>query len=127
MRIEHLAIQVASPSQMTAWYQKHLGLTVIRHVGGKPDTHFLADDSGRVLLEIYNNPAATLPDYASMHPLLLHMAFVSSDVQADCDRLVAAGAVVVDPPFVTPVGDHLAMLRDPWGLAIQLCCRAELM
>ncbi|MEZ4702532.1 MAG: hypothetical protein R2834_19520 [Rhodothermales bacterium] len=25
----------------------------------------------------------------------------------------------------TPAGDALAMLRDPWGMAIQLCSRAE--
>jgi hypothetical protein len=28
---------------------------------------------------------------------------------------------------VTPAGDHMAMLRDPWGLALQLCQRAESM
>lgn len=127
MRIEHFAVQVSSPSKMTAWYEQHLGLKVTRHVGGKADTHFLADDSGRVLLEIYNNPEATLPDYTSMHPLLLHMAFISNDVQSDCDRLIAAGATVVEASFTTSAGDTLAMLRDPWGLAIQLCCRATAM
>jgi hypothetical protein len=25
--------------------------------------------------------------------------------------------------IVTPLGDRLAMLRDPWGLSIQLCNR----
>ncbi len=34
--------------------------------------HFLADGSGRVMLEMYNNPAATVPDYNAMHPLVLH-------------------------------------------------------
>lgn len=127
MQIEHFALQVSDATQMASWYGKHLGLTIGRFVGGKADTHFLADETGRVLLEIYNNPLASIPDYASMHPLLVHLAFVSSDVQADCDRLVAAGAVVVDPLFTTPAGDLLAMLRDPWGLAIQLCHRAVAM
>ncbi|HAI11504.1 MAG TPA: glyoxalase/bleomycin resistance/dioxygenase family protein [Phycisphaerales bacterium] len=127
MRIEHFAVQVASPTEMTSWYQKHLGLRIIRHVGGIAGTCFLADDSDRVLLEIYSNPKVVTPDYASMHPLLLHMAFVSDDVQRDCDRLARAGATVIDAPFVSPAGDSLAMLRDPWGLAIQLCCRAKQM
>jgi uncharacterized glyoxalase superfamily protein PhnB len=127
MRFEHVAIQVAGPAKMVQWYGEHLGLTVARHVGGPADTHFLADETGRVLVEIYCNAKASLPDYASMHPLLLHLAFVSQDTQADCDRLVKAGATVVDPPFTTPNGDCLAMLRDPWGLALQLCCRSESM
>ena len=125
MRLEHVAIQVAEPAAMTKWYGEHLGLTIARHVGGEADTHFLADETGRVLIEIFANPKASLPDYASMHPLLLHLAFVSDDVDADCDRLVKAGASVVDPPFTTAAGDKLSMLRDPWGLALQLCCRAQ--
>jgi uncharacterized glyoxalase superfamily protein PhnB len=127
MLIEHFAVQVAFPTQMADWYGRHLGLSITRHVGGKADTHFLCDSSGRVLLEIYNNPAIDVPDYASMHPLYLHLAFISEDVEADCKRLVEADASVVDAMVTTPAGDRLAMLRDPWGFAIQLCCRATAM
>jgi len=28
-------------------------------------------------------------------------------------------------PFTNPAGDEVAMLRDPWGLAIQLIHRAD--
>ena len=125
MQIEHLAYQVHNPTEVAAWYGKHCGLTISRKLGGKPDAHFLADDTGRVLLEIYNNPAIDLPDYAAMNPLYLHLAFVSFDVPADVARLVEAGASIVDKPFTIPGGDNLAMLRDPWGFAIQLCHRAE--
>jgi hypothetical protein len=31
----------------------------------------------------------------------------------------------VDEVTTTPAGDKLAMLRDPWGLAIQFVRRAE--
>jgi uncharacterized glyoxalase superfamily protein PhnB len=127
MQIEHIAWQVQSPAQVAAWYGEHLGLTVRRRVEGKPDAHFLADGSGRVLLEIYNNPAVDVPDYAARDPLYLHLAFVSADVDADCARLIEAGATLHTAPLTTSVGDRLAMLRDPWGFAIQLCCRKEAM
>ncbi len=58
-----------------------------------------------------------------MDPLLLHVAFVSEDPDADKVALLAAGAT-----FVTDLslddGSQLIMMRDPWGLAIQLCKRS---
>lgn len=59
-----------------------------------------------------------------MDPLLLHIAFVCEDLAATTKRLVAAGATLVAGPELLPSGDELAMLRDPWGLAIQLAKRA---
>ena len=38
------------------------------------------------------------------------------------DRHAAAGAVVVDEVRLDD-GSHLIMMRDPWGLALQLCKR----
>ena len=40
-------------------------------------------------------------------------------------RLLAAGASAEGEALVTPTGDHVAMLRDPWGLAIQFVHRAQ--
>ena len=54
-----------------------------------------------------------------MEPALLHVALVCNDVAAAADRLIAAGAVLVrGREFLGE--DEVAMLRDPWGLAIQL-------
>ena len=71
------------------------------------------------------NVSDAAPDYARQDPLMLHVAFVSDDVAADRDRLIAAGATTVGEIAHTPAGDTLAMLRDPWGPAIQLCQRAK--
>jgi uncharacterized glyoxalase superfamily protein PhnB len=46
-------------------------------------------------------------------------------VEAERDRLVAAGASVVEAFNRTDAGDEMAMLRDPWGFPIQLMKRAE--
>jgi uncharacterized glyoxalase superfamily protein PhnB len=86
---------------------------------------FIADGTGQVMIELYNNNEGPIPDYAKQHPLTLHIALVSENVAADRERLIAAGATPVGEPKQTPAGDILAMLRDPWGLAIQLCQRAE--
>lgn len=127
MKIEHVAIQVAEPAAMARWYVRHLGLTVVRSSTEPPYAHFLADDGGTVMLEIYHNTRAPLPNHAGMDPLELHLAFVSEDVPADRARLIDAGATPAEDMVTTPAGDTLAMLRDPWGLAVQLCQRRQRM
>jgi uncharacterized glyoxalase superfamily protein PhnB len=124
MRIEHVAWQVADPVAVAKWYVQHLGFTVLRKLEASPLTHFLADETGRVVVEIYRNPAATIPDYPAMNPLLLHLAFVADDPEAQRDRLFKAGATLHED-LTTPAGDRLIMMRDPFGFAIQLCKRAK--
>jgi catechol 2,3-dioxygenase-like lactoylglutathione lyase family enzyme len=125
MKIEHLAFMVAEPKKMANWYGEHLGLKVLRSFEGKAEPHFLVDDAGCVVLEIYNNHDFKVPNYAEMPPAVLHVAFLSDDLPADFERLVKAGATIVDEPAKTELGDQFAMLRDPWGLAVQLVTRAK--
>ena len=125
MKIEHVAWMVEDPVAAAKWYEEHLEMRVVRSGGAPANVRFLADSTGRVLLEIYNNPKAKVPDYRSMHPLVLHLAFVVDDVRAAHRRLLAAGATEVEPVRVTESGDELSMLRDPWGFPIQLLKRAR--
>jgi glyoxylase I family protein len=122
--VEHIAVNVADPVAMASWYCEHLGMQVVRQGDPPASMHFLADASGRVILEIYNALPDDVPDYGSMKPLVLHIAFASQDAEADFERLVAAGALAVsDGVGVNADGDHMAMLRDPWGMTVQLCQR----
>ena len=123
MKIEHVALNVAAPAAMASWYVEHLGMTVARKIDEAPHTHFLADSGGNVMLEVYNNPPDRVPAYAAMDPLLLHVAFVSDDPDADKQGLIEAGATLVDDQPLAD-GSRVVMLRDLWGLAIQLCKRA---
>lgn len=125
MKIEHLAYMYPEPAQAAAWYVENLGFRIVRRMEESPFTHFLSDSSGQVMVEFYNNPAAEVLGYAGLHPLQLHLALVSANPQADRDRLVQTGATVARDSFLTPEGDELVMLRDPWGFAIQLCKRAQ--
>lgn len=127
MKIEHVAYNVEDPLAMGRWYVEHMGLSVKRRTIDPPYAHFLADDSGTVMIEIYGNTEAPVPDYRNLNASSLHLAFVSPDVDADIERLTAAGATLDGEPFSTPDGDHLAMLRDPWGFAIQLVKRGTAM
>ncbi|HSU57472.1 MAG TPA: VOC family protein [Candidatus Dormibacteraeota bacterium] len=127
MKIEHVALQVPEPIVMADWYVKHLGFSIARSSGEPAHARFLKDSSGSVMLEIYRNPKASVPEYTKIDPLWLHIAFVSHDPASDRDKLVAAGATVVEEVVKTPSGDELVMLRDPWGVAVQLVKRAESM
>ncbi len=124
MKIEHFALNVEDALSAARWYVEHLGLTVKRRVMEAPWAHFLADDSGTVMIEIYSNTQVELADYRKTDPLAMHIALISEDVEADVARLTAAGASQVGDITQTPSGDTMAMLRDPWGVAIQLVKRA---
>jgi glyoxylase I family protein len=122
LRLEHVALNVADPRAMADWYVEHLGMRVVRRVEGPPHTRFIADVAGATVLELYENRSARVPDYLHMDPLELHLAFDSRDPDADRDALVRAGATPVSDDRL-PDGSRLLMLRDPWGLALQLCAR----
>jgi catechol 2,3-dioxygenase-like lactoylglutathione lyase family enzyme len=124
VKIEHVAYQVEDPPAFARWYAQHLGLTITRVQPDPPFGHFLADDGNTVMLEVYNNPAVAVPDYAGIDPFVLHVAFSVPDVPSVRARLLGAGATAVGEVQVSPAGDQLAMLRDPWGLPIQLVRRA---
>ncbi|MCK4752607.1 MAG: VOC family protein [Planctomycetes bacterium] len=125
MKIEHLALQVTDPVAMADWYCKNLGFTVKRSADAPVPVRFIADNSGNTILEIYNNPKAPMPDYSSMDPLLLHIAFACENIPEVFQNLKAAGAKEISAPEFLDNGDHLAMLRDPWGLAVQLVNRSN--
>jgi len=89
---------------MGDWYVKNLWM-LCREIGGEP-THarFLMDAAGVGKLEVYRNPKVSVPEYNSMDPLLMHLAFVSNDPSVDPGPLVAAGARVVEDLTNTPAG-----------------------
>ena len=122
MKIEHFALNVEAPTAMAKWYTKHLNLKIIKQQEKPPFTTFLTDESERVMIEIYNNPADEIPPYRKMNPLILHLAFASESPELDKNKLLEAGATLESEDYLDD-GSHLVMMRDPWGLSIQLCKR----
>ncbi|OHE81145.1 MAG: hypothetical protein A3G75_12445 [Verrucomicrobia bacterium RIFCSPLOWO2_12_FULL_64_8] len=124
MKVEHFALNVPDPRAMSRWYVEHVGFKVVRSRDDPPYTRFLADDTGRVVVELYANPSAAIPDYGAQHPLVFHLAVVATDAKAARARLEKAGAgVFLEEP--QPDGSLLIMMRDPWGVPLQLCQRAK--
>lgn len=126
MIFEHFAINVPDPQATADWYVKHVGLTIVRQQSEHPFMTFLADSTGRVICELYYRPEQTIMNYGSQHPLTFHFAMESANAEADKKRLLAAGAFFYEEQYL-PDGSHLVMMRDPWGISLQLCQRATRM
>lgn len=125
MKIEHVAINVEQPTKMVNWYIEHLGMKVVRANNDANETHFVVDEAGQVVVEVYNNPLSPMPDYRGMNPLMFHIAFAVDDIEAARSQMIAAGATPEGEINSTPAGDKLCFLRDPWGVPLQLARRAK--
>jgi catechol 2,3-dioxygenase-like lactoylglutathione lyase family enzyme len=124
MKFEHFALNVPAPREMAAWYVAHLGFQLLRSSTTGSLAHFLGDDTGRICFEVYRNPAAPIPNYSAMDPLTLHFAVFSPAAAALRAALVTAGATLLSEDTF-PDGSVIVMLRDPWGVALQICQRAK--
>ncbi len=124
MKLEHVAINVPDAAALAQWLVDHLGMRIVLANPAPPYMHFVADAAGS-MLELYSNPAVEIPDYANIHPTNLHLAFTSSNIEADRERMLAAGATTVTDITVTPAGDKLLFLRTPWQVPFQFVQRKK--
>lgn len=122
MHFEHAALNVPDPQAMAKWYVDNCGLRAVVATDAPPYMHFMADVTGRIVFELYANPKAPIPDYATQHPLVLHLAFAVEDIDANKARLLSAGATEISDETQAN-GNRLVMLRDPWGIPLQLVMR----
>jgi glyoxylase I family protein len=123
MIFEHFAINVLNPLELAKWYTSNCEMKIIKLITVPPFTHFLADSSGRSVIEIYSNLSVKIPDYNALHPLEFHFAFKVKDVREMKEKLVSAGAKLLED-VTSEDGSHFVMLRDPFGIPLQLCKRA---
>ena len=124
-RIEHVAFNVADPRAVVRWYTTHLGMTVVR--ADPPPAHltFITDASRQVMLEFQHHVTNPLLNPSSLHPRALHLTFNTPDIVLTQKLLLAAGATLVESLSTADSGDQMVMLRDPWGLALQLVQRKQ--
>jgi len=125
IRLEHVAINVENPAAMAIWYKDNLGMKIVREGPPPANMRFISDSAGNMMLELYNNPPDEVPDYPTMNPLSLHIAFMVDDVKAITRKLISAGATIAVEMNTTDAGDELIILRDPWGVPIQFLKRAK--
>jgi predicted enzyme related to lactoylglutathione lyase len=124
MTFEHFALNVVDINGVVNWYCTHLGLTIANQQKVSPFMTFLADSTDRVVIEFYKREDELAEDFSNSHPLTFHVAFVSENAEEDKQRLLKTGASFFEEIFKED-GSHLVMLRDPWGMPLQLCQRAE--
>jgi len=122
MIFEHFALNVKDVAAVVRWYTEQVGLKVVNAQTDPPYMTFLADSSGRVMLELYHRADEAITDFTEQHFLTFHLAFVSENAEADKNRLMAEDATFVEEVNKED-GSHLIMLRDPWGMPLQLCQR----
>lgn len=123
MRLEHLAFNLEDPIAAADWYCAHLGMRLLSVHRDAPAGAFLADDAD-MRLELYSKPQAETMPLGRLSADTFHLAVITSHIEADRQRLIAAGAVAVGEIETTHRGDRLCFLRDPFGLCIQLAERA---
>lgn len=124
MVFEHFALNVNNVAAVVAWYVSNVELKVVHQQKELPFMTFLADSSDRVVLELYQKSEETMTNFQSQHPATFHVAFVSENAKKDSERLQQEGAALVEEVSL-PDGGLLVMLRDPWGMPLQLCQRAK--
>ncbi len=123
MKLEHSAVNVKDAKSVAQWWSEHLGLRIVVANATPPYIHFLADEDGS-MMEIYSMMEAEVPDWDAVDPRSIHFAFSTSDSVADRDRLVAAGATVISESM-SPAGDALVFLKDPFSTPFQLVQRKK--
>ena len=90
MIFEHFALNVSNPVEMGNWYVNNLEMKIVRSIEKAPFARFLADKTGRVVVELYSNSSAKIPEYKNAHPLEFHFAFMVEDVLHLKDKLLSA-------------------------------------
>lgn len=125
LTIEHIGIAVRKPQEIAKWYERVLGFEAVFKDGtDDKGVAFIRDAAGKCVLEIMTAPGLDSLCDRQNDPTQLHIAFLSSDPDADAARLVKEGATPVGAPIHTPAGDTLLLLKDPWGNTLQLVKRA---
>jgi uncharacterized glyoxalase superfamily protein PhnB len=124
LNVEHIGFVIANPCGAADWYAKNLGFAILRKADNN-SVAFIQEPHGGLIFELIGNPEIHPIDKDLTHPLQVHIAFKSTDIEADIRRLTDAGASFVmdcktDDPKAT-----VCILKDPFGLYIQLARRKE--
>jgi len=109
---------------MAEWYCRHLGFRHIRGGGSDSDgVAFIVDGAEETVLEIFKLPdvdALPLHDFASIQ---LHIAIDCRTPYDTAMALVKHGAEFVGEAPRNAYPGEKYLIRDPWGLVIQLLDR----
>lgn len=125
LRPEHLALNVPDSRATVRWFVANLGMKVMREGGAPTYGTFIADSSEQMMFEIYQDSLYPVVDFGKVSHMAIHYASMVPDVAAAKERLLKAGATLVEDITKTSSGDRVLMLRNPDGFPIQFVERVK--
>ena len=117
-----IALTVRDFDQAVAFYRDALGLEQVAD-WSSADGRVVVLDAGRATLELFDQAQAESVDAIEAGHRVsgtIRFALQVPDSEDMAARLVAAGAVRVAPPVVTPWGDRNARVQAPDGMQLTL-------
>ena len=131
--LDHVGLSVADLDAQAEWYSRALGLEQLEP-GGIPAVGlrvvFLVDPEHKWALELLNRPGSRRKPRATSAPEHVlsqgygHICLRVDDVDAQYERLMAAGATSIMEPGESPVsGVRMAFVADPEGNFIEMLDR----
>ena len=124
--IEHIGLVVKDSREMADWYHRALGFTILKSAETETGhVAFIQCSSTGLIFELITDKTLPPIEDALSHPLQLHIAFTSSDIEADKNRLLELGAKFETDCATADPEATVLIIRDPWGNYIQLAKRKE--
>jgi uncharacterized glyoxalase superfamily protein PhnB len=117
-----VALTVKDFGQALAFYRDTLGLEQLADWSSETGRVVLLD-GGRATLELLDHAQAETVDAIEAGRTVsgtIRLAMSVADSEDMAQRLVAAGAVQVAPPAMTPWGDRNARVQTPEGVQLTL-------
>ena len=117
-----VALTVEDFGEALAFYRDTLGLEQLADWSSGTG-RVVVLDAGRATLELFDHAQATTVDAIKASRRVsgtVRLAMRVADSQDMARRLVAAGAVKVAPPVMTPWGDRNARVQAPDGMQLTL-------
>ena len=113
MKMLHVTIQTNKFETEIEFYEKEVGLTLLRDMRPKKDLVFLANEAGDTCIEIINNPDAENAGNGN-----LSIGFGTDDPEGKREQMMSEGYEVT--PMISPVpGTEFFFVQDPAGVRIQ--------
>jgi glyoxylase I family protein len=120
--IEHIGFVIRNPGPAADWYHAHLGFAVLRKAEDN-SVAFIREPGTGLIFELIGSKDIRPVDADLSHPLQAHIAVKSDDLDADRQRLTDAGATFVMDCKTDDPDARVCILKDPFGLYLQLARR----
>lgn len=114
-----MAVAARNPAAAAAWFAEHLGFTVNIDLGWYVNTQHA--DHSNVSLDFVQRDHESWPQATRGKTIVgTLLAFLVADVDAQFERLSAAGLEVVKPLVTEPWGQRRFQVAGPDGLLVEV-------